>query len=232
MAKLRNAQLRETHFAMAENHGGMGWGARAQGQTSVDVCGEGSTTSATAPAPETFQGLSLLQGRSFSDPDKLTDDCNLADLKDLAGCAIILKDCSFKLQEVDALLIEGMDMRFTLDSVLNVEDEFPFGVALPVGSFLDLLINPKAPSGLALIETLFRRLIRLSLSLSDIVLSKGQGGLVKDFEVNVAARVKRNVVAEAEVVETSPGGGEDSVAGRSRQQKKKAADSAKPMIHW
>ena len=82
------------------------------------------------------------------------------------------------------------------------EDEFPFGVALPVGSFLDLLINPKAPSGLALIKTLFRSLIRLSLSLSDIVLSKGQGGLVKDFEVNVAARVKRNVVAEAEVVET------------------------------
>ena len=154
-----------------------------------------------------FRFCRCYKGVPFSDPDKLADDCNLAGLKDLAGCAIVLKDCSFKLQEVDALLIEGMDMRFTLDSVLNVEDEFPFGVALPVGSFLDLLINPKAPSGLALIETLFRSLIRLSLSLSDIVLSKGQGGLVKDFEVNVAARVNRNVVAEAEVVETSPGGG-------------------------
>jgi hypothetical protein len=85
---------------------------------------------------------------------------HLAGLEDLAGCAIILKGCSFKLQEVDALLIEGMDMRFALDSVLNVDDVFPFGVALPVGSFLDLLINPKAPSGLALIETLFRSLIR------------------------------------------------------------------------
>jgi hypothetical protein len=169
MAKLRNAQLREKQFAMAENHGrGMDWGARAQGRTSVDASGEGSATGATAPAPETFQVL------SFSDPDKLADDCNLAGLKDLAGCAIILKDCPFKLQEVDDLLIEGMDMRFTLGSVLNVDDELPFGVALPVGSFLDLLINPKAQSKLALIETMFRGLITHH--------PKGQGGLVKDFE--------------------------------------------------
>jgi hypothetical protein len=71
IAKLRNAQLRERQLAMAENHGGMSWGARTQGQTSVDVSGEGSTTGAMAPAPEIFQVLSLLQGRSFSDPDKL-----------------------------------------------------------------------------------------------------------------------------------------------------------------
>ena len=153
-----------------------GWtgGARAQCQTSVDVSGEGGATGATAPAPETFQVLSLLQERSFSDPDKLADDCKLAGLKDLAGCAVILKNCPFKLQEVDDLLIEGMDMRFTLGSVLNVDDELPFGVALPVGSFLDLLINPKAQSKLALIETMFRGLIRHH--------PKGQGGLVKDFE--------------------------------------------------
>ena len=104
--------------------------------------------------------LSLLQGRLFADPDTLADDCNFDGLEDLAGCALILKDCAFKLSEVGALLIEGMDMRFTLGSVLGVDDVFPFGVALPVGSFLDLLISPKAPSGLALIETLFRSLVR------------------------------------------------------------------------
>jgi hypothetical protein len=161
VAKLRNAQLREKHFAMAGNHGGLDWGAKGQGQTSVvDVSGDGGATDVTAPAPETLQVLSLLQGRSFSDPENLADDCKLTGLKDLAGCAIILKDCSFKLQAVDDLLIEGMDMRFTLNYVVNVDDEFPFGVALPVGSFLDLLISPKAPSGLALIETLFRSLVR------------------------------------------------------------------------
>jgi hypothetical protein len=167
--------------------------------------------------------LSLLQERSFSDPDKLADDCKLAGLKDLAGCAVILKNCPFKLQEVDDLLIEGMDMRFALESVVNVDDELPFGVALPVGSSLDLLINPKVPSGLALIETLFRSLIRHQ--------PRGQGGLVKDFEGNVAARAKRDVEAEVEVVEANPGGGGDSpVAGRSRLQKRKAGDPAKPTL--
>jgi hypothetical protein len=126
----------------------MDWLARTQGRTSVDVSGEGSVTGATVPAPEIFQVLSLLQGRSFSDPDKLADDCNLAGMKDLAGYAVILKDCTFKLQEVDALLIEGMDMRFTLESVLNVDDEFPFGVALPVGSFLEIyLLTPRRSRG-------------------------------------------------------------------------------------
>jgi hypothetical protein len=75
---------------------------------------------------------------------------------------------------------------------------------------------------LALIETLFQSLIRHH--------PKGQGGLVKDFEGNVAARVQKSVEEEAEAVEASPGGGEDSVAGNSRQQKKKAEDSAKPTL--
>jgi hypothetical protein len=47
---------------------------------------------------------------------------------------------------------------------------------------------------------------------------------------NAAARAKRNVAVEVEAVEASPGGGEDSVAGRSRQQKRKAEDSAKPTL--
>ena len=160
MARLKVAQLRERHLAMASNHGGMNWGAGLQNQKSVDVSGEGSEMGAMAPAPEFYQVLSLLKGRSFADPDRLADDCNFDGLEDLAGCAIILKGCSFKLSEVEALLIEGMDMRFTLNSVLGLDDAFPFGVALPVGSFLDLLISPKAPSGLAMIETLFRSLIR------------------------------------------------------------------------
>jgi hypothetical protein len=116
-----------------------------------------------------------------------------------------------------------MDMRFTLDSVLGVDDAFPFGVALPVGSFLDLLIGPKAPSGLALIETLFRSLVRHH--------PRRQVGLVEDFEVNVAARLKSKAVAEAEVVEASPDGGGSSVGGSStRQQKKRAEDSGKPTL--
>jgi hypothetical protein len=106
-AKLKNAQLRENQFATAVNHGGMDGLVRTQGRTSVDVSGEGSGTGATASAPEIFQVLSLLQGRSLSDPDNLADDCNPAGMKDLAGCAIILKGCTFKLQEVGALLIEG-----------------------------------------------------------------------------------------------------------------------------
>jgi hypothetical protein len=62
------AQNREMQFSMANNHGGMAWMSGGQGKYHVDVSGEGGTEGAMVPAPETFQILSLLQGRSFSDP--------------------------------------------------------------------------------------------------------------------------------------------------------------------
>jgi hypothetical protein len=132
--------LRERSMAAAGNHGGLGqWGAYGQDRTSVDVSGEGGTTDGPAPGPEVLQSLSLLQGRLFADPKDLTDNYKLDDSKDLAGCAIILKGCPFTLQAVDSVLAEGMDMRFALNAVENVEVAFPFGVMLPVGSYLDLL---------------------------------------------------------------------------------------------
>jgi hypothetical protein len=114
-----------------------------------------------------------------------------------------------------------MDMRFALNAVENVEVAFPFGVMPPVGSYvsyLDLRINPKAQSGLALIETVFRGLVRHHAG--------GQVGLVKDFKANVTTRVKSQAEAEVEIVETEAGGEGSSGSTRNakRKEKGKAAE--------
>jgi hypothetical protein len=200
----------------AENHGGFGqWGGYGQGQSSGYVSGDGGTSEDPASDPEIFQSLSLAQGRLFADPKDLTDNYKFDGKKNLAGCAIILEGCTFTLDEVDVVLAEAMDMRFTLNAVVGVDDAFPFGVALPVGSYLNLLINPEAQSGLALIETVFRSLVRHHPG--------RQKGLVKDFKANVATRAKRQAAAEVEVVATDAGG--KGVAGATRQSDQKAKEA-------
>jgi hypothetical protein len=158
----------------------------------------------------------------FADPKDLTDGYKLDGSKDLAGCAIILEGCPFTLQAVNSVLAEGMDMRFALNAVENVEVAFPFGVMPPVGSYvsyLDLRINPKAQSGLALIETVFRGLVRHHAG-GQVV------GLVKDFKANVTTRVKSQAEAEVEIVETEAGGEGSSGSTRNakRKEKGKAAE--------
>jgi hypothetical protein len=75
-------------------------------------------------------------------------------------CAVILGKCECAARDVERLLIAAMEVRFALDLLEGEANGFPFGAALPLGIFLDVLINPKAPSPFALIEALFRSLSR------------------------------------------------------------------------
>jgi hypothetical protein len=121
-----------------------------------------------------YHSFSFLKGRAFEDPKEVKDGFTQAVADGLRGCAAILGDSNCSTIDVERLMIEAMEVCFTLKQVEGIATRFPFGTKLPLGIFLDLKINPKATSPFALIETLFRSLTRHH--------EDGTEGVVESFE--------------------------------------------------
>jgi hypothetical protein len=99
-----------------------------------------------------------------------------------------------------------------LENLEGEANRFPFGTDLPLGIFLDVKINPEAPSPYALIETLFRSLAGHH--------DEGGEGVVKTFEGLLATRLAGFEKAQAD----DKG---QSAAGEAREKGRRGGGLAK-----
>ena len=106
-----------------------------------------------------------------------------------------------------------MEVRFALEKVEGEATKFPFDTELPLGIFLDVKINPEAPSPYALIETLFRSLARHH--------EEGNPGVVKAFEGLLATRLAEFEKAQADDEGQSAAGGSEERSSRRRSTLRK-----------
>jgi hypothetical protein len=118
---------------------------------------------------------------------------------------------------VERLLIAAMEVRFTLNKIEGEANGFPFGVELPLGIFLDVLINPKAPSPFALIEALFRSLSRHH--------NEGREGVGAAFEGLLKGRMKEFEDQQAADEGKAAAG---SASGGKKKEAKTRSDGAPP----
>jgi hypothetical protein len=182
MQALKAAQGRVIAFSAVKNPAGMAWRASGGPADVVDVSGTGRGSAIQELEGASYHSFSFLKGRAFDGPKELKDGFNQGAADALRGCAAILGDCACAAKDVEQLLITATEVRFALDKIEGGANGFPFGVDLPLGIFLDVHINPKAPSPFALIETLFR-----SLSGHH---NEGRAGVVVAFEGLLKGRMQ------------------------------------------
>jgi hypothetical protein len=195
----------------------MTWGSSGGPSNALNVSGEGRGPASREPEKVACHSFSFLKGRPFDDPKDVKDGFNQAAADELRGCAAILGDCKCSTTDVERLMIEAMEVRFTLKKVEGEATRFPFDTELPLGIFLDVKINPKALSPYALIETLFRSLARRH--------DDGSEGVVKAFEELLATRLVEFEKAQEDDEGQSAAGGAQERASR-RKSKETAAPPA------